>query len=245
MTSAPLSIAGRIASAPRYALAETMFWYAARGTPLSIVLASLSSRSSTSSPVTIATVTGMPSSRAMAITACPAANGLAAPMLVIRRAPLSLMIGSSARMRRWNWGSKPAAGSLRRRNCASAMVRSARHSRASQSSSPRSASITAASRRSPEKPAPLPMRNAELMRKLFRLDAGSLDDARPLLRFVLLKLRELLRRAGECLDARRFEELLRRLSLYRIHEQIVQTGDHRRRRFGGHVGREPERHFIA
>ena len=62
---------------------------------VSIVGASRSSASSTSSPVTAATFTGIRRRRAIATMASAAASGLAAPRLLTRRMPLRLRIGSS------------------------------------------------------------------------------------------------------------------------------------------------------
>src|SRR5260221_4191172 len=133
-----------------------------------------SSSESTSSPLSTATFTRSPKLLAREITLRPAPSGLAAPMLVTMRKPWRSASGSSALMRVSSSGSKPPAGSASLRSCASAMVRSARHSRARKSSSPCEARITAGSRRSPWKPLPAPMR------MLFSLNARELDQLRPM-----------------------------------------------------------------
>src|SRR3954466_3174583 len=157
-TSAPLSSAGRRASAPRYALAERSAPYSRSGRPDSRAGTSRSRVARTSSPVTAATRSRKPRLPAISTTRLAAASGLAAPMLVTIRTPLRWMTGRRSAIRRSSNGSVPPSGSCRRRNCASAMVRSARHSSTRNWIRPRSARMTAGSRRSPENPAPAPIR---------------------------------------------------------------------------------------
>src|SRR5271169_5976524 len=79
-------------------------------------------------------------------------------MLVTMRVPAAAQGRSTASMRALSNGSKPALGSRCFWTCASAIVRSARHSKPRYRMSPCSASSTAGSMRSPEYPAPDPMR---------------------------------------------------------------------------------------
>ena len=72
--------------------------------------------------------------------------------VVTMRVPVRLTIGSVGRSCGEAVDRSPKRDARRRRSCASAMVRPARHSSASQSSPPRSANVIAASIRSPKSP---------------------------------------------------------------------------------------------
>src|SRR6202790_2839922 len=99
-----------------------------------------------------------PSDFAISAVLRAAATGLAAPILVTIFIPLAAQAGNTARIRSSSSGSYPPSGFFMRACCASATVRSPRHSNTRYSISPFSASSTAGSMRSPEYPAPDPIR---------------------------------------------------------------------------------------
>src|ERR1700730_10883188 len=98
-----------------------------------------------------------PSDFAISAVLRAAATGLAAPILVTIFIPLAAQAGNTARIRSSSSGSYPLSGFFMRACCASATVRSPRHSNTRYWISPFSASSTAGSMRSPEYPAPDPI----------------------------------------------------------------------------------------
>ena len=162
---APARSAPAISCAPRYALALTS------GCPASP--ADNNSRSeaggsavSRSSPSTTAMRRGpSPSLAARAWRQRAAPGGLAAPKLPTMAIPAATQRASTGSRKRSSVGSQPASGCWRRCSWASASVRSASVSYISTAGPPSAASVfttgTAASQRSPEKPAPQPMRRTD------------------------------------------------------------------------------------
>src|SRR5258706_4766905 len=239
-TCAPVASAGRISSAPKYALAETSAPYSESGAPrASMVRMPGSSSESRSSQLSTATFTRSPKLLAREITWRPAPSGWAAPMLVTMRKPWRSASGSSALMRVSSSGSKPPAGSASLRSCASAMVRSARHSRARTSSSPCEARVTAGSRRSPWKPLPAPMR------MLFSLYARELDQLGPVRHLGLDEFAELGRIHRRDIGADGGEPLLHLGLRERVHIRLVQALHDRLGQLGRRHQREPRHDLVA